>query len=442
MTDDTLLILGRQPALGVAELESLYGSDKVRPVGNESALVQVMPCSVDFARLGGALKLCKILTALETTKWKDIEKFLVQVAPGHSKTMPEGKMHLGLSALGFSDKPDRLLALGLTIKKAINKQTGRTVRLAPNKSLELSTAQVLHNKLATENGWELVFVRDGEKTIIGQTLFIQDIASYALRDRGRPKRDARIGMLPPKLAQIIINLASGTDESLSIDVDQSSNVCLSNAENTELRERRAERTILDPFCGTGVLLQEAALMGYGIHGSDFDQRMVAYANTNVIEWLPSTFADALNSARAITQGDATNMKWKKTKRLLDAGKETDDTTMTPTTINFVASETYLGRPFTGKPSPEIVSKTTSEVNVILTKFLQNIHDQITVGTRLCLAVPAWQISPGTFRHLPLVDQIERLGYNRIRFEHVRDDKLLYYRKDQIVARELLVLIRK
>ncbi|HET6924929.1 MAG TPA: hypothetical protein VFH39_03825, partial [Candidatus Saccharimonadales bacterium] len=63
-------------------------------------------------------------------------------------------------------------------------------------------------------------------------------------------------------------------------------------------------------------------------------------------------------------------------------------------------------------------------------------------TRLCLAVPAWQTSANQFKHLPLIDQIRDLGYNRVSFEHVRDDQLLYYREDQIVARQLLVLTRK
>jgi hypothetical protein len=57
-------------------------------------------------------------------------------------------------------------------------------------------------------------------------------------------------------------------------------------------------------------------------------------------------------------------------------------------------------------------------------------------------VPAWQIGPDRFKHLALIDQIADLGYNHTRFEHVRDEQLLYYREDQIVARELLVLTRK
>lgn len=54
-------ILGRQPELGVAELESLYGSSHVRPVGDKFAVVDA---PVDFERLGGSVKSAKILDTI------------------------------------------------------------------------------------------------------------------------------------------------------------------------------------------------------------------------------------------------------------------------------------------------------------------------------------------------------------------------------------------
>src|SRR5215471_13058118 len=85
--DDTLVILGRQPGLGLAELESLYGSDKLLLISEHAARLSIMPCSIDFDRLGGAVKLCKMLTVLETTNWKEVEQFLVSVSPAQSERM-------------------------------------------------------------------------------------------------------------------------------------------------------------------------------------------------------------------------------------------------------------------------------------------------------------------------------------------------------------------
>lgn len=408
------MILGRQPALGLAELESLYGGDKIRSIGSQAVVVDVDPCLLTFDRLGGSMKFCKLLTIQDTTDWKQIEKFLVQVSPDHSQRLPEGKMQLGLSLYGFTESPARIQASGLSLKKAIRK-TGRSVRLIPNKAAALNSAQVLHNHLTGPTGWELVFIRDGDKTIVAQTVKVQDIESYTKRDRERPKRDARVGMLPPKLAQIIINLAAGP-----VPEDKLQSICDIPA-GQPIPTPILNQKVLDPFCGTGVIIQEAMLMGYGVYGTDIDQRMVDYTHENA-QWLTVNFPVSGNDSR-FEVADATHYKW-------------------PHEFDFVASETYLGRPFTSPPDAETLARTVTECNLIIRKSLKNIHDQVKSGTRFCLAVPAWQIKPNQFKHLPLVDQISDLGYNRISFEHIRDEDLIYYRDDQFVARQLLVITRK
>lgn len=407
-----MLILGRQPELGVAEVESLYGSTAVRPVGKQAVLVDVDPCLLAFDRLGGTVKFCKVLTTRDSVSWKDIEGFLREVAPGHAAAMPEGKMRLGLSDYGLGVNPKQLEASALSLKKAIQK-TGRSVRVIPNKEAALSAAQVIHNQLTGPNGWELVFVRDGQQTIIAQTVKVQDIEAYAARDQARPKRDSRVGMLPPKLAQIIVNLAAG-----QLPEDQLANICDIPADATVPRPQLG-KTILDPFCGTGVILQEALLMGYNAYGTDLEQRMIDYTGAN-LEWLNQTHH--LTATPRLAAGDATSCHWEPP-------------------IDFVAAETYLGRPFNSLPPTGVLEQTVSDSNLILKRFLQNIHPQLAPQTRLCLAVPAWQTRPGQFRHLPLIDQISDLGYNPVSFERA-GTPLIYYRPDQIVARELLVITRK
>lgn len=169
----SLCVLGRQPALGLAELESLCGASAVRSLG-DTALIDVDPCLLAYDRLGGSIKFCKVLATIDSDKWPEILKFLCQVAPDQVAKMPEGKMHLGLSLHGFNLSSAKIMAGGLTLKKSIAK-TGRSVRLVPNQEPTLSSAQVIHNKLASENGWELVLVKDGQKTICAQTVKVQDI---------------------------------------------------------------------------------------------------------------------------------------------------------------------------------------------------------------------------------------------------------------------------
>src|SRR5882762_116039 len=115
----TLCILGRQPALGIAELESLYGSEKLRPIGQHAALLDIDPPMIDFSRLGGTVKFCKLLTILDTTNWKDLQKFLEENVAPHTKHLPEGKMKLGISVYGLNVPASQINATALAVKKVI-----------------------------------------------------------------------------------------------------------------------------------------------------------------------------------------------------------------------------------------------------------------------------------------------------------------------------------
>jgi tRNA (guanine10-N2)-dimethyltransferase len=342
------------------------------------------------------MKVARILTILDTSDWSKLSGYLIEKIPEHLQYLPEGKFTLGLSVYGLDVPVKKIQASLLEIKKLV-RQTGRPVRIVPNKTAALNSAQVLHNKLTYKGAWELMFVKAGPITYLAQTLFVQDIEAYAARDQARPSRDSRVGMLPPKLAQIILNLAIG--------------------ETGPAIEDKTKIRLLDPFCGTGVILQEALLMGYSVIGTDIDPRMVEYTKNN-LQWLvgrqPSIQADVV-----VEQADATSFKW--------PGFTT------------VASEVYLGRPLNSLPPPDKLREIISDVNLITKKFLKNLLPQIKPGRPICLAVPAWRKPGGQLIHLPVIDQLTDMGYNYLEFKHVRREQLVYYREGQTVARELLTI---
>lgn len=386
----SLIILGRQPALGLAELESLYGAKVLCPVGPEAVLIDLEPNLIDFNRLGGSIKLTRVLAELPTTNWRDIEDYLVKTIGDQLKHVPEGKFKLGLSTYGLRVRANEINASALRLKKLI-KAEGRSVRVVPNKTPALNSAQVLHNSLTGATGWELVFYRSGNKTILAQTVAEQDIEAYSRRDQNRPMRDAKVGMLPPKLAQIIINLTCPPTGS----------------------------TVLDPFCGTGVVLQEALLMGYAVYGTDLEPRMIEYSRAN-LDWLHQQ-RDG-NFDMRLEAGDATKHRWQMPSALV------------------VAGETYLGKPLSKEPTPELLHTIMEECDRIHRGTLDNLHRQLPKGTRLCLAVPAWRVKNG-FKHLRTLDYLRELGYNRIELKFARASELIYFREDQLVARELVILER-
>ena len=382
-----IAILGRQPAIGIAELERLYKD--VTWFSEQTAIIN--SDGFDFERLGGTQKAGRIVAELPHGDWRRASMKLVQ-AYQQAWSGFEGKITLGLSAYGFDVSPREVQKAGIVLKGKL-KQRGVSLRLIPNAEPALNTATSHHNKLGLSNNKvELLIVRGKNgKIVIAESVGAQNITALARRDQERPKRDAFVGMLPPKLAQIIVNLSK-----------------------PPLGGR-----ILDPFCGTGVILQEAALMGFQVYGSDLSDKMIDYSKVN-LEWLNKSLHNDIDTT--LHQGDAIDTSWQ-------------------SPIDAIACESYLGQPFSAPPSPAKLAEVRKNCNYIIGSFLKNIGKQIEPGTPLCVAVPAWKANDGSFTHLPLTSDIETFGYTHYDFKTVRNTELLYYREDQVVARELLVLIK-
>lgn len=387
-----IAILGRQPALGMAELERIYGSENVSWFSGASALVESKSFSIEH--LGGTQKAGRVILQLPRGDFRQASMKVVQhYIKKWGET--EHKITLGISAYTFPVSPRDAQKTGIIIKQKL-KNNGVTVRLIPNSEAALSSATSHHNKLGlSKNKVELLIVRakDG-RIIVAESIGAQNITALAKRDQARPKRDAFVGMLPPKLAQIMINLATA------------------QAKDTHTR-------LLDPFCGTGVILQEAALMGFTVYGTDLADKMIDYSKAN-LEWLASAYS--LPVEYHLHQGDAMNTHWQQP-------------------VDAIATESYLGQPFSAPPSPSKLAEVRRNCNHIISTFLKNIGSQIQPGTPLCIAVPAWKDGNGNFTHLPLISDPVALGYARYQFKNIDSQDLLYYREDQVVARELLVLVK-
>lgn len=384
-----IAILGRQPALGMAELERQF--DDVKWFSDQSAVIGTD--QFDIERLGGTLKAGRVVATLPHADWRRASMQLVK-AYTTAWSGFDGKITVGLSAYGFDVNPREVQKTGLILKSKL-KEKNVSLRLIPNAEPALNTATSHHNKLGLSNNKvELLIVRARSgKVIIAESVGAQNITALARRDQERPKRDAFVGMLPPKLAQIMINLTG---------------------------PQAAGARILDPFCGTGVLLQEALLLGYDVYGTDLSDKMIDYSKVN-LEWI-KTIARTRGEF-TVEQGDAMNTQWQ-------------------SPIDAVACETYLGQPFSAPPSPSKLHEVRGNCDHIISTFLRNIARQLEPGTPLCVGVPAWRDANGTFTHLPLINNLAQLGYEQVELKNVRNHELLYYREDQIVARELLVLVRK
>lgn len=385
-----IAILGRQPALGIAELERTFGD--VTWFSDTAAMIRTD--SLDIERLGGTVKAGRVVAELPRGDWRQTSMKIAR-AYGDAWADRDGKITLGISAYGFDVSARDVQKTGLVLKSKL-KNKGVSLRLIPNSDPVLNSATSHHNKLGlSDNKVELLVVRGKNgSVIVAESTGSQNITALARRDQERPARDAFVGMLPPKLAQIMINLTG-----------------LTSAETTPAAR------VLDPFCGTGVVLQEAALLGFNAYGTDLADKMVDYSRRNM-EWLTEKYN--VTTAYDIEQGDAMKATWK-------------------APINAVVCESYLGQPFSAPPRPEKLAEVRDNCDHIISDFLKNIGKQIDPGTPLCIAVPAWRDATGAITHLPLIKKLEQLGYRQHEFKNVRTPELLYYREDQVVARELLVI---
>ena len=389
-------IAGRQPLISLAEIQALY--DKAaRLVGKKLVFFEIDEdgeenISPDINRLGGSLKLGRFFD----TAFSKLAKFL---ATAH----PEGKITLGISDFSKQKKSGLTKQKSMELKRNLAR-VGRSVRVITSNEPEISSATAHHNQLGEKAGCFEIFLIDHE---IYLSLGTQNITAYTERDQARPARDAKVGMLPPKLAQILINLCGKLPEGARV---------------------------LDPFCGTGVVLQEAAIMGYVPYGTDLNERMVEYSKKN-LSWLfngrnqkrfkilPDLILKKDQILEAISVGDATNFTWE--------GE-----------IDAVAFEGYLGAPMS-KPPVDIKFKTEkAKCREIAIGFLKNITPQIKSGTPVVMALPAWLRENGKYAGLNILDEIQEMGYNFEKFQDLSQSDLLYYREGQIVAREIIVIRKR
>lgn len=388
-----IAILGRQPQLGIAELERLY--QDVHWFSDATATINVD--SISLERLGGTLKAGRIVAEFKSGDWRSSSMKLVR-AYEKAWADHEGKITLGISSYGFAVSAREVQKTGIILKSKL-KEKNVSLRLLPNAEPALNTATSHHNKLGLANNKvELLIVKGhGGKVVIAESIGAQNITALAARDQERPKRDAFVGMLPPKLAQMMINLAGPLTASPGESLPR----------------------ILDPFCGTGVILQEAMLMQNQVYGTDLSEKMIRYSRDN-LNWLQDKFL--IRGGWYLHEGDAMTTKWQQP-------------------INAVVCEGYLGQPFSAPPSPAKLTEVRGNCDHIIGDFLKNISSQLAPGTPLCVAVPAWRRSDGSFTHLPLINKVDQFGFRQVEFKNSNPKDLLYYREDQVVARELLVLTK-
>lgn len=390
----TFALLGSHPEISLAEINAVTGS---LPTSSASQIALFDDTNWNFSdlqeKLGGSQKLGVVIGTVSTLNEQELAAF---ITADLVEQVPEGKVNFGISIYGDDQaKLDaartELKNLGFTLKTAL-KEAGRSARYVISKDATLSSVVLKKNDLLTK-GAEYVFLVRKNDIVIGKTLAAQDVDEWSHRDMDRPRRNAKQGMLPPKLARIMANLAT-----------RGGRGSLLNA------------TVLDPFCGSGTVLMEAGLMGAkALIGGDIAPMAIADTKTNM-DWVkkehPEVPEVALYTMRASDLGNA----------------------LEENTVDYIITETYLGRPRKGNESREEIEETLEYVKTVYEESFSELKKILKSGARVVLTCPV-HVFEDEMLTFDAVTLMNGLGYKE---EKTEFSPLIYRHGNQMVGRQIFV----
>lgn len=380
------LVFGTHPEISLAEARAVLGD--IQPVMADSVAI-FEPESWDDAdmqnRLAGTVKLGDIIDE------RTLDVFDAKVLADHIEARPRAdRVLFGLTIVGGSNKDRQALKhLPILLKRELQDRD-RSVRWVTGDNGVLAPAAISKMGLTTD-GYDFVIAIHGKTVSIGLTTQVQNIDAWSLRDYGRPFRDAKTGMLPPKLARMMVNLAA------------------------------PKQALLDPFCGSGTVIMEAALLHKDLQlvGSDIDARQIAGAQENT-EWLMSK--------ELVRRADADRINWKICPVQEIASH------VTGKQFDAIVTEGYLGTPLSGHEPRAVLEKERREIEDLWAEALPVLADLQPSGGRLVAIWPDLVASHGTFSVDASV-AAAKAGYT------IKGKPLTYARPDQHVRRKIVILVK-
>lgn len=382
----TIAILGSHPDISVAELAVITAKEpELR--SKTAALFDISTDLPDLqTRLGGTQKLCEVIGQ---------GKRLEDLIPLMQKTLEEipgdDKLRFGISVYSLGGNATGPITkqrekIGISLKKAA-RGNGRSVRYVTSRDENLSTVVVTKNKLVS-HGAEFVVATTPDRLLLARTRAVQDFEDWSHRDYDRPGRDPRRGMLPPKLARIMVNLTG--------------------AETSNL-------TLLDPFCGSGTVLMEGAMVGFGkLIGSDLSAYAVEDTKHN-LEWLAGERV-ALPELD-VHQSAAANV-----------GSFVSDAS-----VDAIVTEPFLGRPRKGSETQQKVQEIVEELEELYLESFPALAKTLKPGGVTVIAFPVHFVD-GHAQELPIKEILRTSGLVE---DTPSNAILLYRRENQYVGRQLV-----
>ena len=367
-----LFELGKNPTLSRAEIEHVFLRDTVSYTIstqiNAYIVVETttpLNCTVLMYELGGTIKIAQELPSSAQSPEKTLASYLNE--------SQSGKITFSLSG-----KDAKKIALAT---KKLLKHDGRSVRYVEIKN----TATILHNNLVE---------KQSDCVIVGDTLFItqaiQPIEDLGKRDFERPGRDSKSGMLPPKLAKMMINISAA----------------------------QKDTTILDPFCGSGTIATEAILMGYAkIFATDISEKAIDDTKKN-IAWLHKEYPENTGNIEICKQTEVETLAQHIPENSVDA----------------IITEPYMGKPLFGNEPIEFLSGQNDYLTTLYSSAFASFKKVLKKDGIVVFIIPQFNTKNGWI-YINCLDQIKKAGFTPTPLSK-KSESILYHRPNQHVGRRI------
>ncbi|PIR92024.1 hypothetical protein COU01_03990 [Candidatus Falkowbacteria bacterium CG10_big_fil_rev_8_21_14_0_10_44_15] len=439
-------ILGKNPTLSFAEIVAVFGlkPEQILYLGEEALIIELeqeIDAQQIIRRLGGTIKIGIINYQLRITNLayrqagdESMSNDLMSKLMPNQKE-PAGKFHFGISYYG-KGKFKQEKALAMEIKKAL-KEKGVSSRWVTSREKTLSSVVVEQNKLTSERGVEIVIVGDGAKYWAGKTLAVQPFKELSARDYGRPGRDDYSGMLPPKLAQMMINLTTSPLPCRQAGLTpllrkgEGNHFVRVTSPSPYQGEGRGE-VVLDPFCGSGTIITEAALMGYrNIIGCDISEKAAKDTKDN-INWIAKKHLIS-NIQYQIFQCDVKQLSRQ----------------IKPNSIDAIVTEPYLG-PSRMEWNEKNISQVARELENLYGQAILEFYKALKPDGRIVMVWPIFKIKGGEIKlaadkilgsNFKIINLLAEFLPNKI-IKLSERSTIVYGRPNQKVWREIVVLTRR
>src|SRR3990172_1400032 len=272
-----LFVLGRNPELSKAELFSYFERENIQVKSSKSRLNGVLidisdekklNLKVILSELGGTISAGKVFSSGKADSLaNEIKKKPIYFGRDNKVVY---------SVLNFASEED--LSEILEAMKENFRNDGLKARYkGVSGTIKMQTGEVVHGSPTKIMLRDMNYFLFGDKELnFGSLEESYDVEEAEKKDMEKPYRRESLA-ISPRLARILINLS----------------------------QVKSGGTLLDPFCGIGVVLGEAMLRGINVIGVDIDKNATEGAKKN-IEWLKKNYS--ANSMSIVINKDSREVR--------------------------------------------------------------------------------------------------------------------------------------